>query len=63
MLIGRPVFWGLAVNGEEGVRDVVRILVEELEMTMAMCGKSKLADLNRDMLGWGFPLEKILNNS
>lgn len=63
VLIGRPVFWGLAVNGEEGVRDVVRILVEELEMTMAMCGKSKLADLNRDMLGWGFPLAKILDNS
>jgi len=62
VLIGRPVFWGLAVNGEEGVRDVVRILVEELEMTMAMCGKAKLSDLKRDMLGWGSPLDRILNS-
>mgnify|MGYP001260140808 CR=1 FL=1 len=62
VLIGRPVFWGLAVNGEDGVRDVIRILVEELEMTMAMCGKSKLSDLARDMLGWGYPLERTLYN-
>ena len=37
-------------------------LVEELEMTMAMCGKSKLSDLARDMLGWGYPLERTLYN-
>ncbi|MBM3225499.1 MAG: alpha-hydroxy-acid oxidizing protein, partial [Candidatus Tectomicrobia bacterium] len=39
VLIGRPLFWGLAVDGEAGVRAVLQMLRDELEMAMSMCGR------------------------
>jgi len=50
VLIGRPVLWGLAVGGEEGVRHVLRILREELDLAMALCGASNLEELWPDLL-------------
>ena len=38
VLIGRPMFWGLAAGGEQGVRDVLAILRDELDAAMGMCG-------------------------
>ncbi|QBD81293.1 alpha-hydroxy-acid oxidizing protein [Ktedonosporobacter rubrisoli] len=38
VLVGRPVLWGLAVNGEQGVRHVLSILSQELETAMALAG-------------------------
>jgi len=38
VLVGRPCAWGLAAAGEEGVADVLRILVEELRNAMALTG-------------------------
>ena len=60
VLLGRPTFWGLAVSGEAGVRDILHILRDELEMTMAMCGKPTLDDLDSTMLGIGSPLIEAL---
>ncbi|WP_406205734.1 alpha-hydroxy-acid oxidizing protein [Kitasatospora sp. NBC_01560] len=37
-LVGRPVLWGLAHAGEEGVLDVLRTVQEELEEAMALSG-------------------------
>jgi isopentenyl diphosphate isomerase/L-lactate dehydrogenase-like FMN-dependent dehydrogenase len=37
-LIGRPVLWGLAVDGEAGVRHVLELLREEIERALALCG-------------------------
>ena len=42
VLIGRPLFWGLAVNGESGLLSVLQILRDELEATMGMCGPRRL---------------------
>ena len=39
VFIGRPLFWGLAVDGEKGVVRVFDILREEIEITMAKCGR------------------------
>ena len=36
--VGRPVLWGLAVDGENGVGRVLDILQSELELAMALCG-------------------------
>jgi 4-hydroxymandelate oxidase len=47
-MIGRPAAWGLAVGGEEGVCDVVRILREEIENAMTLCGCPTVADVGRD---------------
>jgi 4-hydroxymandelate oxidase len=36
--VGRPVLWGLASGGEEGVARVLEQLRAELEATLALCG-------------------------
>jgi 4-hydroxymandelate oxidase len=38
VLIGRPILWGLAVRGQEGVTHVLSILRQELECAMALAG-------------------------
>jgi len=50
VLVGRPVLWGLAVNGADGVRDVLRDLATELDLAMALCGCPSLADVTNDLL-------------
>jgi isopentenyl diphosphate isomerase/L-lactate dehydrogenase-like FMN-dependent dehydrogenase len=46
VFIGRPLFWGLAVGGERGVVRVLEILREEIEITMAKCGRPTIADID-----------------
>ena len=46
VFIGRPLFWGLAVNGETGVVRVLDILREEIEITMAKCGRPTIASID-----------------
>ena len=36
--IGRPIFWGLSVAGEDGVRHCLEILRRELSVAMGLCG-------------------------
>jgi 4-hydroxymandelate oxidase len=48
VLIGRPAAWGLAVAGELGVADVLRILRSEFENTMALCGCKTVSEIGRD---------------
>ena len=50
VLIGRPVFWGLAVEGETGVRAVLEMLRDELDATMGMCGRTTVASVDRECL-------------
>lgn len=38
VFIGRAQIWGLALDGEQGILDVLGILREELDVTMAFCG-------------------------
>jgi 4-hydroxymandelate oxidase len=55
--IGRPYLYGLAVGGAEGVRGVVNILRNELEMAMALTGRPTIASLDRSLIfsAAGFP--------
>jgi len=50
VLVGRPVLWGLAVDGADGVRRMLQRLRYELEMTMALCGTPRLADIDAGLL-------------
>ncbi len=50
VLVGRPVLWGLAVGGEAGAFDVLRLLTEDLSRTMALAGCPTLADIERSMV-------------
>ncbi|MEE8158740.1 MAG: alpha-hydroxy-acid oxidizing protein, partial [Dehalococcoidia bacterium] len=63
VLIGRPLFWGLAVDGEAGVSAILNILRDEMEMTMALCGRPTLDSLDRSMLGVTSPLLSVLPQS
>jgi isopentenyl diphosphate isomerase/L-lactate dehydrogenase-like FMN-dependent dehydrogenase len=46
VFIGRPLFWGLALGGEQGVVRVLNILREEIEITMAKCGRPTIASID-----------------
>jgi isopentenyl diphosphate isomerase/L-lactate dehydrogenase-like FMN-dependent dehydrogenase len=48
--IGRPVIWGLAVDGEAGVGAVLDLLRAEFETAMALCGAGSCADLTPELL-------------
>ncbi len=45
VLIGRPYIWGLAAAGPMGVAHVIRLLRDELEMTMALMGCATVASI------------------
>ncbi|KAM4099688.1 hypothetical protein ACJW30_05G010000 [Castanea mollissima] len=47
VLIGRPVIFGLAAKGEYGVRQVIQMLKDELELTMALSGCPSVKDITR----------------
>lgn len=50
VLLGRPVFYAQAVAGPLGVAHCLRILRDELEATMALCGCATVQDINQDCL-------------
>ncbi|KAJ4851561.1 hypothetical protein Tsubulata_042703 [Turnera subulata] len=47
VLIGRPVVFGLAAKGEYGVKRVLQMLKDKLELTMALSGCPSLKDISR----------------
>lgn len=48
--LGRPLLYGLAADGEQGVTDVVRAVTAELIRNMIMVGASRLEELDADCL-------------
>lgn len=50
VMVGRPVIWGLAANGEEGVAHVLELLRAELELALALLGCPSPHGLGRDRL-------------
>ena len=55
--IGRPLYWGLAVDGADGVHGVLELLREEVDRCMAYCGQTSVQDLEPNLInipqGWG----------
>lgn len=49
-LIGRAFLYGLGAGGREGVSKVLEILHKELDLTMALCGRSKLSEVDNSIL-------------
>lgn len=49
--VGRPALWGLAYKDQEGVETMINILERELSRTMALAGVTKVAEINRSLLG------------
>lgn len=50
VLYGRPYVYGLGLGGQAGVTHVLRCLLGELDATVALAGRRRLADLGPDVL-------------
>jgi len=50
VLLGRLYVYGLAIAGEEGVRDVVRNFLADFDLTLALSGHRSCAELNSSTL-------------
>jgi L-lactate dehydrogenase (cytochrome) len=48
--IGRPYIWGLALDGQAGVETVLKMVLAELDLTMALCGLTSPDQLGPDCL-------------
>ncbi len=62
VLIGRPVIWGLAAYGADGVQGVVEMLQTELARYMGMCGRPTLAAIDPGLVRVHAPLPTVRNN-
>jgi len=50
VFLGRPILWGLAVNGEAGVKSVLEMIRDEFKSAMALAGCANLSDITRDLI-------------
>lgn len=50
VMVGRAFVYGLGAMGEMGVTRALEILQKELETSMALCGRTDVNDLDRDIL-------------
>ena len=50
VLIGRPYAYGLAIAGEDGVREVIENFMADFDLTLGLAGCRTVADIGRDAL-------------
>jgi lactate 2-monooxygenase len=50
VLLGRPYAYGLAVGGEQGVRDVLANLIADIDLTLGLSGCASFAEVKRESL-------------
>ncbi len=48
--LGRPYVWGLALDGQAGVETVLKMVLAELDLTMALTGHTRPGELGPDAL-------------
>jgi isopentenyl diphosphate isomerase/L-lactate dehydrogenase-like FMN-dependent dehydrogenase len=48
--LGRPYIWGLALDGQDGVETVLKMILAELDLTLALCGYTEPGQLGPDAL-------------
>lgn len=50
VLVGRPVLWGLAADGQKGVSSVLSILKKEFDIAMALCGCDSVKKITKELI-------------
>ncbi|MSP14633.1 MAG: alpha-hydroxy-acid oxidizing protein [Chloroflexi bacterium] len=50
VLVGRPLLWGLAVGGADGVQRMLEMLREELDCAMAQTGQTDVKKVSRSLV-------------
>jgi lactate 2-monooxygenase len=48
--LGRPYLWGLALDGQSGVETVLKMVLAELDLTMALCGLTRPEEIGPGLL-------------
>jgi L-lactate dehydrogenase (cytochrome) len=48
--LGRPYIWGLALGGQAGVETVLKMVLAELDLTMALCGVTRPEEIGPGLL-------------
>lgn len=48
--VGRPYVYGLTINGEDGVREVIQNLLTDFDLTMGLAGCKNVKEIGGDML-------------
>ena len=48
--LGRPYLWGLALEGQAGVEAVLKMVLAELDLTMALCGLTRPEEIGPGLL-------------
>ena len=57
--LGRPYVWGLCLGGEGGVEAVLRMVLAELDLTMALCGFDAIDGVGPEALVRGASAERL----
>lgn len=52
VMVGRPVLWGLAVDGEAGVTAILELLRREIDLAMALSGARNVTEITRDLVAF-----------
>lgn len=50
VFLGRPILWGLAIDGEQGVKRVLEIIRDEFDLAMALAGCRNIGEITHDLL-------------
>ncbi|THF88787.1 lactate 2-monooxygenase [Deinococcus sp. KSM4-11] len=50
VLLGRPYAYGLAIAGEDGVREVIQNIIADFDLTLGLLGVGRACDLDRSVL-------------
>ncbi|HEV7507676.1 MAG TPA: alpha-hydroxy acid oxidase [Thermoanaerobaculia bacterium] len=50
VLAGRAILWGIAADGEAGAAHVLRLLRDELDLAMTLCGAPTVTEITRDLV-------------
>ena len=50
VMLGRPFMFALGADAEKGVRSLVRVLADEISVSMAQIGVNNIASLTNDVV-------------
>ncbi|CAD7088335.1 unnamed protein product [Hermetia illucens] len=59
VFMGRPLLWGLAVNGQKGAEHVLELVQRDLELTMKLSGCVNVSDITKDYIAHESQFSKL----
>lgn len=48
--VGRPIIWGLAVDGQPGAKRILDLLRKDFQLTMKLCGCNSVQEITKDLI-------------